>query len=819
MLKPDTIEGKMEFIDRYMVAKNAATGSDVDQNANVSDKNIATLAAELPKKDNILLQRAVMQKFLRQLYPNEGLDEQYIKDLDNHIIYRHDETSGAGGFPYCCSITLYPFLLDGLKGIGGTSSAPKHTDSFIGGILNLIFGVAAQFVGAVAVPEFLTYMDHFLRIDYGQDYINNLDEVIEKRGKHSRTLKERIEDWFGQFTYTINQPAAARGNQSVFLNIAYFDNGYFHAIFKDFVFPDGDEPKWETTKVLQKMYMKWFNKERLKSILTFPVETANMLVDKETQKYKDEEMAQFFSEMWAEGASFFMYQSDSADSLSSCCFDGSQKVLTRSSSGHVQLTTFKELLDGRYSDVARNLTVYHNGSWKAASRIKLPKRPLYKITTANKKTIIVTDNHINPTMRGDVVTTDLSTDDYLMFSTLPVDSVKEQDQHLTYEEGYLIGLFAGDGSITERKDCNSCEITFSLNHEKNDKSLPILKKALEQLNIDREFLCHDAKNNVYFVKNTSRELEQFIHHWINNGHADSKAYNLNCLEQSIEFRKGILDGHYDSDGGNSNRIYSISKDLIEGLEAICTSLGIQTIIDCTDRTDEAVEIRGEIFKRNYPLYCLRWYDRHNKRSMGDSYKVINNSIYFRIISIEPYESNDDSVYCLEVKDVLEPYFTLPNGIITHNCRLKNGIEDNVFSYTLGAGGIKTGSKAVITLNLNRIVQDWYKSDIDSLSEYIKPIIHRVHKYLKAFNAKLWKDYKNGILTIYNAGFIDLDSQYLTIGINGFIEGAEFLKIKPDPRNKDYQQYAHDILNTIEDANKEARDKHSKFNLEFVPSLF
>ena len=158
-----------------------------------------------------------------------------------------------------------------------------------------------------------------MRIDFGDDYIDHLDEVIEKRGKHSRTLKERIQDWFGQFTYTINQPAAARGNQSVFLNIAYFDEGYFKAIFKVFVFPDGDEPKWETTKELQKMYMKWFNAERLKSIITFPVETANMLVDKETHQYKDEEMAQFFSEMWAEGASFFMYQSDSADSLSSCC--------------------------------------------------------------------------------------------------------------------------------------------------------------------------------------------------------------------------------------------------------------------------------------------------------------------------------------------------------------------------------------------------------------------------------------------------------------------------------------------------------------------
>ena len=819
MLKPETIQDKINFIRRYMAAQNAATGSDVDQNANVSDKNIATLAAELPKKDNIILQRAVMKEYITKLYGPE-LAAMYEKDIDSHIIYRHDETSGAGGFPYCCSITLYPFLLEGLKTIGGSSLPPKHGDSFIGGILNLIFAVAAQFVGAVACPELLTYMDHFLRLDYGQDYVNRLDEVIEKRGNKSRTLRERINDWFGQFTYTINQPAAARGNQSVFFNIAYFDSGYFHSIFKDFYFPDGDQPCWETTKELQKMYMKWFNAERLKNVLTFPVETANMLVDKETGQYKDEEMADFFSEMWAEGASFFMYQSDSADSLSSCCFDGSQKVLTRSSGGHVKLTTFKELLDGKYSEVARNLAVYHNGSWKLASRVKLPKRPLYKITTANKKTIIVTDNHINPTMRGDVVTTDLSTDDYLMFSTLPVDSIKEQDQHLTYEQGYLIGLFAGDGSISERKDCNSCDITFSLNHDKNDKSLPILKKALEQLNIDKEFHCYDSKNNVYFVKNFSRELEQFIHHWINTGHADSKAYNLNCLEQSIEFRRGILAGHYDSDGGNSNRIYSISKDLIDGLEAICTSLGIQTIIDVTDRTDEDVVIRGQHYKRNYPLYCIRWYDRHNKRSMGDSYKVINNSIFFRIISIEPYKSDDNFVYCVEVKDETEPYFTLPNGIITHNCRLRNGIESNVFSYTLGAGGIKTGSKAVITLNLNRIVQDWareHSTDL-SLSEYLTPIVERVHKYLTAFNEKLWDDYNNGILTIYKAGYIGLNDQYLTVGINGFLEGAEYLDIKADPDNEKYRHYAFEILNTIENLNKRDRTEKTRFNLEFVPSL-
>ena len=157
------------------------------------------------------------------------------------------------------------------------------------------------------------------------------------------------------------------------------------------------------------------------------------------------------------------------------------------------------------------------------------------------------------------------------------------------------------------------------------------------------------------------------------------------------------------------------------------------------------------------------------------------------------------------------------------CRLRNGIEDNIFSYTLGAGGIMTGSKGVITLNLNRIVQDWNREvaltsiDKEPLSEYISVIVSRVHKYLTAFNSIIW-DYKNaGLLTIFDAGFIDLDRQYLTIGINGFVEGAEFLNIPIDADNEKYKQYAKDILETIKDLNTAARTEHCKFNTEFVPA--
>ena len=151
------------------------------------------------------------------------------------------------------------------------------------------------------------------------------------------------------------------------------------------------------------------------------------------------------------------------------------------------------------------------------------------------------------------------------------------------------------------------------------------------------------------------------------------------------------------------------------------------------------------------------------------------------------------------------------------CRLRNGIEDNTFSYTLGAGGIETGSKGVITLNLNRIVQDWHNSEEEELPQYITHIVNRVHKYLTAFNEIIWDSKNAGLLTIFNAGFIDLDKQYLTIGVNGFVEGAEYLGIPIDADSAEYQLYAKDILETIKNLNIAARTDRCKFNTEFVPA--
>lgn len=298
-LTPNQINQKIDFIDKYIKAGNAASASSVDANANVTSKNIATMEAEINKDINIQINRELVRRKIATLFDEETASE-YIRQIENHEIYVHDETSLK---PYCVSISMYPFLLDGLLKIGGESKAPKHLESFCGEFVNLVFAVSSQFAGALATVEFLLYFDHFAAKDYGEDYLETHTKAVENHLQH--------------VVYAINQPAAARGYQSVFWNISLYDKPYFDSMFGEFVFPDMTRPDWERFSRFQRFFMKWFNKERTKAVLTFPVVTAAMLTD--GTKPVDSTFAEMCAEELSEGNSFFVYQSESADSLASCC--------------------------------------------------------------------------------------------------------------------------------------------------------------------------------------------------------------------------------------------------------------------------------------------------------------------------------------------------------------------------------------------------------------------------------------------------------------------------------------------------------------------
>lgn len=386
----DFVEAKKKFIENYKKSSNTANAT-VDDNSNVGNKNVGVLNAEIHKSDNIKISRSMVMDKLRELYPHFNA-KRYVQDLDNHILYKHDESSFSGAIAsYCCSITMYPFLTNGIKNIGGLSATPKNIDSFCGMYCNLIFNVSAQFAGAVATSEVLLYFTYFAKKEWGDDFykhadsiykvgpklrklmteshywcdtatelaehdfgskeLNNLrDEIISemerpltedelkdfvkhvkedpnfsiKLGDGSRTIRSQIYQYWQQIVYSINQPAGSRGLQSPFTNFSYFDKPFFDGMFGDFVFPDGTRPDWESLKWIEKEFMMWFNRERLKCIMAFPVESFTLLY--KDGEFADEEMFNFVCDEYARGHSFFTYISDTVDSLSSCCFKGDEKI-------------------------------------------------------------------------------------------------------------------------------------------------------------------------------------------------------------------------------------------------------------------------------------------------------------------------------------------------------------------------------------------------------------------------------------------------------------------------------------------------------------
>lgn len=309
---------KINYQDKYVTStENAATSSETDGNANVVSKNVATLESEDRKRENREIQRYRMKKQLKKMFPEVA--SQYAKDLNSHIIYTHDEASTSVLKQYCMAVSLYPLMLEGVGNIDGvTPSEPNDLQSFSGQVTNLIFLLSSQCKGAVAVGSYFIALNYYIIKEYGPEWYNKLDCIVTS--DHSlirRTLRDSIYKAFKQFVWGINQPAGNRSYQSPFTNVSYYDKTYFESMFGEFYYPDGSQPEWRAIDTVQRLFMDWFNKVRLKQVLTFPVETFAMvhdgtdIIDKE---YKD-----LCAEMYAKGHSFFTYISDSADSLASCC--------------------------------------------------------------------------------------------------------------------------------------------------------------------------------------------------------------------------------------------------------------------------------------------------------------------------------------------------------------------------------------------------------------------------------------------------------------------------------------------------------------------
>lgn len=169
------------------------------------------------------------------------------------------------------------------------------------------------------------------------------------------------------------------------------------------------------------------------------------------------------------------------------------------------------------------------------------------------------------------------------------------------------------------------------------------------------------------------------------------------------------------------------------------------------------------------------------------------------------------------------------------CRVLNEMSDNTFSSTTGMTGVMTGSVNVITLNINRIVQDWFKNydnniapsddskyskDLyPSLKWYLQTILDRVYKYHIAYKTMLYELEDKGMLAASNGGYIYIKKLYSTIGVIGYTEAAQYLGLDIS-NNKEYKEFLQLILGTIKEQNKLHSIKDKKrpflFNSEAIP---
>lgn len=312
------IKERIDYMEKYSKSSdNAATSSETDVNANVIIKNVANLEGEVYKTTNRIIQRQRMKNKLNELFPE--IASQYIKDLEHHIIYCHDEASTPVLKNYCEAVSLYPLMLEGVGNLDGiTPKAPDNLNSFCGQFVNVAFLLASQCKGAVAFGSFFVAFNYYCIKEWGSNYYNKTDCIVNS--EHcikNRTIKDTIIQAFQQCVWGINQPAGNRGYQSPFINFSYYDSNYFKALFGEFYYPDGTQPEWEAIDYLQRLFMNYLNEERLNAVIAMPVETMALLSD--GKDIIDKEYKNFTAEMYAKGHSFFTYISDNPNGLASCC--------------------------------------------------------------------------------------------------------------------------------------------------------------------------------------------------------------------------------------------------------------------------------------------------------------------------------------------------------------------------------------------------------------------------------------------------------------------------------------------------------------------
>ena len=723
----------------------------------------------------------------------EIFPEKLVKKYTEGEIYIHDKSLS----PYCNSTSCRDIALYGLPTTAKNMMASKPTDDFFyftRHLSNAVTLMSQQVSGAVMLAGATTVLASYL--------------YYEEKYKTKVRTDEEIYKYLRSLIWELNMPLRA-GSESPFSNIT-LEFGKPSGELSDQYIVVGGNAINEKYGNIPVSYFDRINKTILNimskgagkgAAFTFPLLTVPIDDDFD---WDNDIFTYSLEKMYDWGGMYFEnfqtkpfrpgYYSelnpkikarDPNISRSLCPLDGNEKVLYYSEKN-------RKLYSEKISVVYKNFQRTKHNSLKTLSNgellnVKVNKfevgKERYKIVLANNSTLITTADHLNLVygQKKEIKSIDLTTKNYLPFSRKAMPG-----KGLDYDDGLIVGCFLGNGSFTNDKTC-----TFSV----NKKSKKEIYEKLKILIVEKfggyvtEYDCISTitgKNSCVNLRGTSDILIALIKQCVNGTDALSKEIDNFCFNKSLDFRKGIIDGLYQTDGGNNNRIYTSSKKLVNSLTILCMTLGIPVNVTEDNRDNQL---------SSNTCYTIRLYNVNNFKNYKNIYFTDDEYVWFKIKSIEKIQSKSDFGYCFEVLDNSNPVFSISNGIVTHNCRLQIDLEllSQSSGGVFGSSVSNVGAVQVLNLNINRVALK-YKNNEKKFFELIREDLELMQEGHQR-KRKWLEDHKELYPTFFSFNQ-DLKNYFNVFAITGMHEAMLTFGYENGLINQAAKIHAHRIMQFI-----------------------
>lgn len=743
-------------------------------------KENANQTHSLQGLNNYLANELTKEYWLTEIYPSEIAEAH--KNGDLHI---HDLGQLSS---YCCGWDLQDLLRTGFKGVSGkTESAPaKHFSSALGQIVNFIYTLQGEVAGAQAFSSFDTLLAPFIyydKLDYSQ-------------------VKQAMQE----FIYNMNVPTRV-GFQTPFSNITLDLKCPKHM---------ASEPAIVGGELADKTYgefqaeMDLINRafaevmcegDAKGRIFTFPIPTYSLTKDFDWDRPGLEPVWEMTSKYGIPNwANYINSDMNPEDARSMCPLHGDTQVLVRSERG----VTVRSIKDIYYTSKSKNTkySTLFNGTWTESGVISVSSTGYIEIVTQTGQKTVFERRHLQPILRDGreltVEAQEIKESDWLLFNSKPI------TEKGSYEAGFAVGAYIGDGSRSEK------HIVYSLSDTEKKKS--VLDKLVDFYSFcGYKTVVKKSDTDKLVTLRVLGDSTSFIDQFVNTGHAKDKNIKDSVYNRGSEFLQGMLDGWYLTDGGNRNRIYTTSEQLKNSFQTICTLLGYWTNIENTDTRSNRLS--------DSPVYTLKFSNRDQYQNVVQKTEL---GYYIPINTIQVINDNNQA-YCFTVPTE-NHLFTLANGLITHNCRLR---LDNRMLRKRGGGlfgsNPLTGSIGVVTLNLPRLgylaqsITDFYELLAEQMN-LAKHSLEIKREAVEQFTEQgLYPYTKFYMRTVHQRFGKYWNNHFSTIGLVGMNEALLNL-IGENIATPQGQQLAKEILSFMREKITEYQEETGNlYNLEATPA--